>query len=154
MRPSRPGLVATPCFAIYAAKCEGFTLEELQAMVVADDDAFERDDTLRRWREAYVNMPGTERPAHLRKLVCLALFNNGNHNDLESCSYYYSFCYESWQLSECTWHCTVCKVCQDWREWHCGTCNRCTYGISIPCSGCGGVGVEYHDLPSDLQFRG
>ncbi|KAI0102211.1 hypothetical protein GGR51DRAFT_550657 [Nemania sp. FL0031] len=50
----------------------------------------------------------------------------------------------SWVQDNCTWHCPVCRECNDWREWHCRTCNKCTYGVSIPCSGCGGVSNMYH----------
>lgn len=47
--------------------------------------------------------------------------------------YYYSACSGQVMQSHCTWHCRVCKKCDDWREWHCGGCNKCQYGISIPC---------------------
>jgi MinD superfamily P-loop ATPase len=36
-----------------------------------------------------------------------------------------------------TWHCGVCGTCRDWREWHCASCNRRTYGVTLPCEGCG-----------------
>ncbi len=40
----------------------------------------------------------------------------------------------------------ICSKCgevywysfRDWREWHCETCHRCTYGVTLPCEGCGG----------------
>ncbi|KAI0550717.1 hypothetical protein F4679DRAFT_201800 [Xylaria curta] len=50
----------------------------------------------------------------------------------------------SWEQTDCTWHCPMCRECNDWRNWHCVTCNKCTYGVSIPCSGCGGVSSSYH----------
>ncbi|KAI0861717.1 hypothetical protein F4860DRAFT_524055 [Xylaria cubensis] len=49
-----------------------------------------------------------------------------------------------WEQMDCTWHCPICRECNDWRDWHCATCNKCTYGVSIPCSGCGGVSSMYH----------
>lgn len=50
--------------------------------------------------------------------------------------YFYSFCYKAAEQESCTWHCSVCRTCRDWREWHCETCNRCTYGQSLPCDRC------------------
>lgn len=52
--------------------------------------------------------------------------------------YWYSFCLEEAVQDSCTWHCTECRRCRDWREWHCPRCNRCTYGITMPCENCGG----------------
>ena len=52
--------------------------------------------------------------------------------------YWYSFCWDDVVQDNCTWHCEVCGACRDWREWHCKTCNRCTYGVTLPCDGCGG----------------
>lgn len=51
--------------------------------------------------------------------------------------YRYSFCWDEIVQDSCTWHCQQCGTCRDWREWHCKTCNRCTYGVSLPCEGCG-----------------
>ena len=50
--------------------------------------------------------------------------------------YWYSFCAKEAVQHSCTWHCTECGTCRDWREWHCPRCNRCTYGISLPCGNC------------------
>lgn len=47
--------------------------------------------------------------------------------------------------SHCTDHCCPCGECMDWREWHCKVCNQCTYGVSIPCDGCGGGSGTYHE---------
>jgi hypothetical protein len=52
-------------------------------------------------------------------------------------AYWYSFCWDEVVQDSCTWHCQICRCCRDWREWHCENCNRCTYGISLPCKGCG-----------------
>ncbi|KAI1424994.1 hypothetical protein F5Y12DRAFT_714655 [Xylaria sp. FL1777] len=49
----------------------------------------------------------------------------------------------SWQQGECTWHCSACGECNDWRQWHCGTCKKCTYGMGIPCGRCSGVSSAY-----------
>jgi hypothetical protein len=51
--------------------------------------------------------------------------------------YWYSFCWDEVVQDSCTWHCEKCGTCRDWREWHCKTCNRCTYGVTLPCEGCG-----------------
>lgn len=48
--------------------------------------------------------------------------------------------------NDCAQHCSVCGECMDWREWHCGSCKKCSYGISLPCRGCGGVSNTYHSL--------
>lgn len=50
--------------------------------------------------------------------------------------YWYSFCADEVVQDSCTWHCTECSTCRDWREWHCPRCNRCTYGITMPCENC------------------
>ena len=50
--------------------------------------------------------------------------------------YWYSFCWDQVVQDNCTWHCTDCVRCRDWREWHCENCNRCTYGITLPCENC------------------
>ena len=59
--------------------------------------------------------------------------------------FWYSFCREGWEQDSCTHHCETCGECMDWREWHCAVCDKCTYGISIPCEGCGGVSDGYSD---------
>jgi len=51
--------------------------------------------------------------------------------------WWYSFCWRQVVQKSCTWHCTKCGMCRDWREWHCPRCNRCTYGVTLPCDGCG-----------------
>ena len=33
-------------------------------------------------------------------------------------AYYYSFCWGRVEQDSCTWHCEVCRTCQDWRVWH------------------------------------
>lgn len=53
--------------------------------------------------------------------------------------YWFSFCAGEVVQDNCTWHCTVCHTCRDWREWHCDDCNRCTYGVSLPCENCSEV---------------
>ncbi|KAI1323083.1 hypothetical protein F5Y16DRAFT_353459 [Xylariaceae sp. FL0255] len=50
-----------------------------------------------------------------------------------------------WEQGNCTRHCPACRERVHWREWHCGVCNKCTYGITIPCHGCGGVSNSYHN---------
>lgn len=69
----------------------------------------------------------------------LLVFGFGSHET------FYSFCTKRWEDVTNASHCASCGECNDWREWHCGRCNRCTYGISIPCEGCGGVSISFHD---------
>lgn len=57
--------------------------------------------------------------------------------------YFYSFCRGDLEQGGCTWHCRICRQCQDWREWHCKGCNKCQYGVSIPCSKCSPREYEY-----------
>lgn len=52
--------------------------------------------------------------------------------------YWFSFCWSDVAQDSCTWHCSKCHSCRDWREWHCPKCNRCAYGVTLPCDGCGG----------------
>jgi hypothetical protein len=51
--------------------------------------------------------------------------------------YWYSFCLREVVQDSCTWHCPKCGTCRDWREWHCPRCKRCSYGVTLPCDGCG-----------------
>ncbi len=51
--------------------------------------------------------------------------------------YSYSLCWNDVVQQGNTWHCEVCGTCRDWREWHCEECRRCTYGVTLPCEGCG-----------------
>jgi hypothetical protein len=59
--------------------------------------------------------------------------------DCPDCSetYWFSFCWGEAVQDSCSWHCSDCGECRDWREWHCDTCNSCTYGVSLPCDRCG-----------------
>ena len=61
-------------------------------------------------------------------------------------SYYYSFCWNDVVQDDNTWHCEICNKCRDWREWHCVFCNKCTYGVSLPCEGCGRKNKDYLDM--------
>jgi hypothetical protein len=64
--------------------------------------------------------------------------------------YWYSFCQGYWVQDDCTWHCRICKECGEWRDWHCRECNASTYGVSLPCDGCGGGGsLLYNDMMKD-----
>ncbi len=51
--------------------------------------------------------------------------------------WWYSFCWDDIVSDGHTWHCEICDDCRDWREWHCKKCNKCTYGVTLPCEGCG-----------------
>eukprot|EP00927_Polykrikos_kofoidii_P077582 TRINITY_DN74514_c0_g1_i1.p1 TRINITY_DN74514_c0_g1~~TRINITY_DN74514_c0_g1_i1.p1 ORF type:complete len:318 (+),score=39.51 TRINITY_DN74514_c0_g1_i1:33-956(+) len=52
--------------------------------------------------------------------------------------YFYSFCRRGMEQDMTTWHCKVCKQCQDWRVWHCKGCKKCSYGCTLPCRNCAG----------------
>ena len=51
--------------------------------------------------------------------------------------FFFSICWDSVEQTSTTWHCTDCRECRDWRYWHCDNCNGCSYGVSLPCDGCG-----------------
>ena len=101
------------------------------------------DDTVRAWKDRWVaGFPNeAERAAHIRALFKYGL---GTEDDGDAYRrFFYSFCREAWEQNSSTWHCRSCGSCKDWREWHCGRWNECTYGVSIPCEGCGGVSHSY-----------
>lgn len=75
-------------------------------------------------------------------------FGLGENNEM----WFYSFCRGSWQQGDCTTHCPICDECNDWREWHCTVCNKCTYGVSLPCEGCGGISQTYMDMQKHEGF--
>jgi hypothetical protein len=80
---------------------------------------------------AMMNLPCGCEKVPLKKLI--------NKYSCSKCKelYWYSFCFKEVVQDSCTWHCTKCGICRDWREWHCPTCNRCAYGVTLPCDGCG-----------------
>lgn len=139
-----------PCFLTYASK-KKVDFERLKRCMLQYEDAFEFDYWLKEWQDEKSKIAEKDMPEHMNKLLRYGLFTDPeSHN-----GFYYSFCrggvrYDpngslgSWEQSDCTWHCPVCKECNDWREWHCGTCKKCTYGSSIPCEGCGGVSSTWH----------
>ncbi|TVY35149.1 hypothetical protein LOCC1_G008264 [Lachnellula occidentalis] len=85
-----------------------------------------------------LDMSPERRKEMVDEILAYGLADNGGD--------FYSFCRGDWAEDMNTSHCTSCGDCQDWREWHCKKCNRCTYGVSLPCQGCGGVSSSYHDL--------
>lgn len=81
--------------------------------------------------ETLISLPCDHEPVPLKSLI-------GGY-DCPGCkgeTYFYSFCFGAAQQANCTWHCSVCRTCRDWREWHCEGCNRCSYGHSLPCERC------------------
>ncbi|KAK7055959.1 hypothetical protein R3P38DRAFT_2849843 [Favolaschia claudopus] len=71
----------------------------------------------------------------------------------DSSYYFYSFCRGSLEQMDCTWHCTVCNECNDWREWHCKLCNKCTYGQSFPCTNCSRKGIRaFHASEEEMTM--
>lgn len=143
-------LRVTDCFATYLSKgdntdltdegfedlyCQLMGTEHYDLTKIPKDDAFRYDDYLKEWKMTWVGLPLGERRAHVQALFRYGLgVVNCNYD-----KYSYSFCRGAWQEESHTWHCQVCRECNDWREWHCEKCKKCTYGISIPCGGCGGV---------------
>jgi hypothetical protein len=123
-------LRANPCFAHYLIKNKGrIDIEDLRSKLMG----VRRGDMT----TAPVDEP------HIQALLRDGLAD-------EEGMRYYSFCRGQWEQGDCTWHCRDCGECNDWREWHCGKCKKCTYGVSIPCQGCGGVS----ELRNDMAARG
>ncbi|CZT20259.1 uncharacterized protein RCC_06117 [Ramularia collo-cygni] len=144
------GLAPLPCFLTFASK-KKVDFKKLEQDMLKDDDAFEYDFWLKEWKDEKSTLEQKDIAEHNNKLLRYGLFKNPN--DLSDS--FYSFCrgmanFEpggdlgTWEQDSCTWHCPVCKECNDWREWHCGKCKKCTYGVSIPCEGCGGVSDTWH----------
>ncbi|QDV41046.1 hypothetical protein Enr13x_08840 [Stieleria neptunia] len=82
--------------------------------------------------ESFIPLPCDHESVPLKKLI-------GGY-DCPECkdeTYFLSFCHNTVEQESCTWHCSICGTCRDWREWHCDQCNRCTYGLSLPCARCG-----------------
>lgn len=149
-------LRASPCFAHYLIKNKGrIDIEDLRCKLMGVrrgdltsapmDDAFDENFNYEpaKWKDRRINSiaAGDEAPKepHIQ-----ALLRNGLAD--EEGMRYYSFCRGQWERGDCTWHCRDCGECNDWREWHCGKCKKCTYGVSIPCQGCGGVSELYNDM--------
>ncbi|KAF2169499.1 hypothetical protein M409DRAFT_52729 [Zasmidium cellare ATCC 36951] len=142
--------VVTPCFATYASKAKN-TLDLTQLGKKMDHckatDAFKFDDFLKDWREIKRGLKETDMAGHYNKLLQYGLYKESSGS--EGGFWSYSFCMDHWAEEQNIWHCRKCKECMEWREWHCGKCNKCTYGVSIPCSGCGGVTWIYHGMDPD-----
>ena len=100
----------------------------------------------KRWKKTWAGHETftiVEREKQIQALLRHSLSKGGEES---SSMWYYSFCREAWVQDDCTWHCRTCGECNDWREWHCGTCKKCTYGVSLPCQGCGGVSEMWHGM--------
>ncbi|KAK5688788.1 hypothetical protein LTS10_000766 [Elasticomyces elasticus] len=159
-----PNLVTTPCFREMISQ-KDYTIDQLRSLLmgtpvgdmVSDPqaDAFQEDfsdEYLLEWAAAWKTMDTRDKPAHVRKLVMFGLFEPCEGDGLPECrSWFFSGCRGFWEDESCTWHCKVCKECNDWKEWHCRNCKKCTFGVTIPCEGCGGVSDTYHDClpPAD-----
>jgi len=152
-------LITTPCFRDVIA-CKGYSIEQLRSTLMGTaegdmispptGDPFEcslYDDFLERWASSWKKMKAEDKPAHVRKLITYALFEpqEGNDGLPSERSWSWSFCRDTWEEPDCTWHCKLCKECRDWREWHCGECKKCIHGVSSSCEGCGGVSGMYND---------
>ncbi|KAM0148572.1 hypothetical protein ACHAQE_009770 [Botrytis cinerea] len=157
-----PRLRATNCFASWM-KAQGpdldldsaFTQEELrsnimgvdekkyydapQGPVFSDGSNPEIQQLGEKWLEARTE---AERKPIRIKLFRKAFVEDGEH--------FFSFCSGGWEEFNCTVHCSVCDECNDWRDWHCKDCGKCSYGVTLPCDGCGGVSNGYHDQFDDM----
>lgn len=110
-----------------------------------EGDTFDEDGTseemaawAKEWGTGTSGLSPQRRKEMVGEILAYGLADNGGN--------YYSFCRGDWLDDMNTSHCASCGDCMDWREWHCKKCNRCTYGVSLPCGGCGGVSSSYHDL--------
>ena len=102
---------------------------------------------MKKWKRIDPN----DKLVHMQKLFRMLLSD-------DITIYYYSFCRKTPLDDNCHWHCIKCQQCLSWRDWHCKECNKCmyftendsnlssnmslilgTYGVSLPCSGCGGT---------------
>lgn len=140
----------TACFATYLAKSRtAIDLNKLAKQIASQTgDAEEFDDWLKKWKEDSQDLDADALAEHDKELLRYALFKDAGPGEIGG-YWWYSFCREAWEQEDQTWHCRVCKECNDWREWHCEKCKKCTYGVSIPCRGCGGVSSTYHPMLDD-----
>lgn len=148
---------ASPCLATFAARsAEPINLPALAAALLKHDDIFQEDMDrwLWEWSRKKASLPAADVPEHVNKMLRRALLRDGDGFP----EFVWSFCRDynydddvpgSWTQESNTWHCEVCKECQDWRDWHCAACNKCTYGLSLPCDGCGGVSHMFHEMKKE-----
>ncbi|KAK4493581.1 hypothetical protein PRZ48_015248 [Zasmidium cellare] len=133
------GKPVTACFATYASQADNSV--DLKQLAKKMDhgratDAFGFDDFLEEWKEKKKAVKEADMEEHYNKLLRYRLYKDYPGSEAGDGYWTYSFCRDSWEEESCTWHCRVCKECNDWREWHCSTCNKCTYGVSLPCERC------------------
>ncbi|CAF1098371.1 unnamed protein product [Rotaria sordida] len=132
---------ANPCFSKWLVKhaknADGLKMinhDELRQYIMECDcfsDIMSYDEDLNEWTKKWQTINENEKLAHTQKLFQMLLSD-------DKTMHYYSFCHHDLFQENCYWHCVVCQECVKWREWHCGECNKCTYGVSLPCEGCGG----------------
>lgn len=154
-----PDLKASPCFATYAAGKKNskpqLDIESLRCMLMGAEqgdmsarsadrktDEWELDEYLTKWEETWETIEDDDKPEHVKKLILYGAFEAREGDSNSYRPWYYSFCNGRWEEGVCTWHCRICKVCNDWKEWHCDECNKCTYGVSLPCARCGGASAS------------
>ncbi|KAF7899445.1 hypothetical protein EAF00_003781 [Botryotinia globosa] len=156
-------LRATNCFASWM-KAQGpdldldsaFTQEELRSNIMGVDEKRYYDapqgTVFHDGSDPEIQQLGEEwlkaKTETERKPIRMKLFRKAF---VEDGRYYFSFCSGGWEEFTSTVHCSVCDECNDWRDWHCKDCGKCSYGISIPCDGCGGVSNGYHDQFNDMD---
>ncbi|CAF0779286.1 unnamed protein product [Adineta steineri] len=90
------------------------------------------EEDFEEWTQKWKMIDQDHKLAHMQTLFRMLL------SDDETTGRYYSFCQDYLVQENLKWHCIKCQECMDWREWHCGICDKCTYGVTLPCEGCGG----------------
>ena len=146
------GKTATACTTTYVlSQKRDIHLQQLREQVEKGNlaDAVDWDVFLEKWSSRKKDLTEAELPEHFNKLLRYALF--GHAGGEEHGLFFFSWCRKAWDDDNCTWHCPVCMECNDWREWHCSKCKKCSYGVSIPCEGCGGVSNTYHHIDKDQR---
>jgi len=140
------GLRPTRCFGTHLAKTYKdlddvwtMDLDDLRTKLVANDAAFDDlEDGPAQWAEKDKKcVTAEEKYTHMQELYRISLGGDSME--------WYSFCEKQWAEDNVTWHCSVCKECNNWRSWHCGTCKKCREGIKTPCYKCGGVSHSFYD---------
>lgn len=143
-----------PCFITWVQARKGSGLENISRQLlfnlsrrgvkelvdVSDEDSFRNWSA--KWNSLSPEEQTGEKGVLLQQTLNRLAFTETREYTCRDFSF--SFCRgNQWQDCDHTSHCRVCGDCMDWREWHCARCDKCTYGVSLPCDGCGGVSNLY-----------
>ncbi|KAI0153248.1 hypothetical protein GGR57DRAFT_149977 [Xylariaceae sp. FL1272] len=152
--PQKP----SPCFISFALKHDSastLTLDYLfehllGGLDVVPEGACEAIDAWRVKWETSISGDDAEKQTEELERDLLRIGLGVGHGEC-----FFSFCHPnhgrvgSWQQDALMWHCQDCANCNERREWHCKNCNNCTFGLAVPCGGCGGVSSSYHTEPRE-----